>query len=137
MSSYVLDTDVLSLIMQDRLPPRAFARLRGVPANRVATTSVTVGELFYGALRHPTPARILKGVGAVLEALECLPFDRDCGERYGELRAYLEGIGRRLDDADLRIASICLANDRILISGNERHFTRVPGLRFENWLEES
>lgn len=131
-----MDTDVLSLIMRGNLPEKALARLKGIPADRVSTTSITVGELHYGALRHPTPARIMKAVSVVLGALECLPFDRNSGERYGELRAYLEGAGRRLDDADLRIAAICLATDRVLVSGNEKHFARVPGLRYENWSAE-
>jgi predicted nucleic acid-binding protein len=34
----------------------------------------------------------------------------------------------------LRIASIVLANDLTLVSGNVRHFFRVPNLRLENWL---
>jgi tRNA(fMet)-specific endonuclease VapC len=34
----------------------------------------------------------------------------------------------------LRIASIALANSLTLVTGNERHFRRVPGLAIENWL---
>ncbi len=37
---------------------------------------------------------------------------------------------------DLLIASIALRHDLPLITGNTRHFSRVPGLRVENWLEE-
>jgi len=42
--------------------------------------------------------------------------------------------GQRLDDPDLRIAAICVAHDLTLVTGNVRHFERVPGLRVENWL---
>lgn len=48
----------------------------------------------------------------------------------------LEARGEPLADADLRIAAVCRASDRTLISGNEKHFTRVPGLRYENWLRD-
>ena len=46
----------------------------------------------------------------------------------------LEAVGRPLEDADLQIAAICLAHDLTLVTGNVRHFERVPGLRVENWL---
>ena len=39
-----------------------------------------------------------------------------------------------LDDADLRIASIALANRLALITGNDRHFRRIAGLRVYNWF---
>jgi tRNA(fMet)-specific endonuclease VapC len=39
-----------------------------------------------------------------------------------------------LDAADLRIAAVALAQDLILVTGNVRHFQRVPNLRVENWL---
>ncbi len=54
---------------------------------------------------------------------------------YAEIRVALEASGQRLDDPDLRIAAICLAHDLTLVTGNVRHFERVPGLRVENWLE--
>ena len=64
-----------------------------------------------------------------------LPFNEAAAEIYGALRADLERIGKRLDDPDLRIASIALSRDLTLVTGNVRHFERVPGLRIENWLE--
>lgn len=41
---------------------------------------------------------------------------------------------KRLDEPDLRIASIVLASGLTLVTGNVRHFGRVPGLSVENWL---
>jgi tRNA(fMet)-specific endonuclease VapC len=63
-----------------------------------------------------------------------LPFDSSAAEVYGPLRAGLEREGRRLDEPDLRIASIALSRDMTLVSGNVRHFSHVRGLRVENWL---
>jgi tRNA(fMet)-specific endonuclease VapC len=55
-------------------------------------------------------------------------------EIYGPLRSELEAKGKRLDEPDLRIASISLARRLILVTGNVRHFGRVPGLAVEDWL---
>ena len=63
-----------------------------------------------------------------------LDFDRTVAERYGALRADLERGGRRLADLDLRIAAIATVHHATLVSGNVRHFARVPGLIVEDWL---
>ncbi len=131
---YVFDTDVLSLLMKGRLPEKARRRLAAVPVERARTTTITLGELHYGALRSSAATRWLAAIERVVEHLACLPFDAVAARRYAEFRVYLERKGRRLDDADLRIASICSATDQILVSGNYRHFSRIPGLRYENWL---
>ena len=66
--------------------------------------------------------------------LPILPFDAGAARRYGEIRAQLERQGTMLGDADLCIASIALARDLTIVTGNVRHFQRVPGLSVENWL---
>lgn len=131
---FVFDTDVLSLLMKGRLPVGANARMALVPSTQAKTTTITLGELYYGALRSAATTRWLAAIQQVEARLTCLGFCERAARRYGELRAHLEREGRRLDDADLRIAAICAANDATLVSGNERHFARVPGLRYENWL---
>jgi tRNA(fMet)-specific endonuclease VapC len=53
---------------------------------------------------------------------------------YGEIVAGLESQGRRLADADLQIAATALHHDLHLVTGNLRHFERVPGLRIDRIL---
>jgi len=52
----------------------------------------------------------------------------------GTVRAELERAWTPLALADLEIAAIAMANDLGLVSGNTGHFSRIPGLRLENWL---
>jgi tRNA(fMet)-specific endonuclease VapC len=63
-----------------------------------------------------------------------LPFDERAAEVYGPLRARLESEGRRLDEPDLRIASIALSRGLIVVTAKVRHLGRVPDLKVENWL---
>jgi predicted nucleic acid-binding protein len=51
------------------------------------------------------------------------------------IRARLEAEGRRLDEPDLRIASIALSRRLTFVTGNVRYFARVADLLVENWLE--
>ena len=61
-------------------------------------------------------------------------FDEAAAHRYGEVRAELEARGEPIGDSDTRIAAIALVHDLTLVTGNVRHFERVPGLRLVNWL---
>jgi tRNA(fMet)-specific endonuclease VapC len=98
-------------------------------------SSITIGELVYGAYRQPTITQlVLQRVAAVIAHLKVLDFDVDAAHRYGELRAELERVGTPIGDGDTRIAAIALVHDLTVVTGNVRHFERVPGLRVENWL---
>jgi tRNA(fMet)-specific endonuclease VapC len=94
-----------------------------------------VGELIYGATRRRN-ARLVERVQHLIhDAGVVLPFDEVAAHTYGDLRATLEQAGQPLAEPDLRIASIALANELTVVTGNVRHFDRVPGLAVENWLE--
>jgi tRNA(fMet)-specific endonuclease VapC len=109
-------------------------RLAQVPAPQQLTTAITLGELLYGAARRGSPALAQRVRELVQFALAILPFDEAAAEVYGSLRARLEQEGRRVAEPNLRIAAIALSRDLTLVTGNERHFSRVPDLRVENWL---
>jgi tRNA(fMet)-specific endonuclease VapC len=72
----------------------------------------------------------------LLPNLPVLPFDTAAARRYGEVGAELERRGTPIGDADPRIAAIALVRGHTVVTGNRRHFQRVPGLQVENWLEE-
>ncbi len=131
---YCFDTDILSAVVWPRPPLRLIRRLARVPAVEQSTTAISLGELLYGFARRGG-GELAERMQALLEIAQViLPFDAAAAEVYGPLRARLEREGKRLDEPDLRIASIALARDITLVTGNVRHFSRVPDLRIENWL---
>lgn len=133
MTGYCFDTDVLSAVLRREPHLALVRRLARLPATQQSTTAITVGELVYGAARRQNPSLSRRVRELIESAVLVLPFDRGAAERYGELRADLERQGRRLDEPDLRIAAISLYRDVTLVTGNIRHFERVPGLAIENW----
>jgi tRNA(fMet)-specific endonuclease VapC len=132
MALIVLDTDAVSDLMRPRPSPTLMARLGETPSSAQATTAVTVGELAYGAHRVDRPDLFERAM-SLLSDVRVLAFDGDAAQRYGRIRSELERT-KRLDDPDLRIAATVLAHDATLITGNTRHFQRIPGLRCEDWL---
>ena len=133
---YLLDTDVLSNLLK-RAPSMALiTKLATVPAEAQFTSSITLGELLYGARRRgPLADHLLAQIETrLLSELPVLPFDAAAARRYGEVRSVLEQRGTPVGDADSRIAAIALARGLTVVTGNERHFRRVPDLSVENWL---
>ncbi|MGH3565987.1 MAG: hypothetical protein ACRDRH_08145 [Pseudonocardia sp.] len=72
----------------------------------------------------------------VRQASTVLPFDILTARRLGMLKAALERVGTPLAEPDLRIASIALTRDLILVTQNVKHFGRVPELTVENWIDD-
>ena len=129
----VFDTDIVSHLMRPRPSTALVERVADVPVGEQATTSITLGELAYGAHKAQRPALYRRAV-RLLGGVRILDFDRAAAEQYGELRAVLERQGRRLADQDLRIAAIAAAHRATLITCDLRHFARVPGLSAEDWI---
>ena len=131
---YLFDTDILSNLMT-RTPSDALqARMQGIPVDDQYTSSITLGELTYGARRRGS-RRLLEQIELlVVNNLEVLSFDATAATVYGAIRSDLEANGNPIGDADTRIASIALARSLIVVTRNVRHFSRVPGLAVENWL---
>ena len=65
-----------------------------------------------------------------------LPFDDSCAEIYGKIRADLAEAGTPIGSNDIQIASIALVNDLILVTHNVKEFSRIEGLKIEDWEAE-
>ena len=112
------------------------ARLAATPIEHQFTSAITVGEMVYGAYRSTRTDELLRQLEPrVWPNVTILPFDRVAAERYGKVRAELEGAGVPIGEPDTRIAAIALSQNLTVVTGNVRHFNRVPGLAVENWLE--
>lgn len=112
--------------------------LKTIPRDAQFTSAVTVGELFKGAYRSAARERHLANIeNRVLPAVTILPFDLSTARVFGMIRADLERSGNILPDADLQIAATAVYHDLELVTGNLRHFERIPDLRLNHILADS
>lgn len=133
MSSYLLDTNILSELV---------TRPQGVVAERitragetnVCTSVIVAAELRYGARKRNSP-RLTNNVEAILAAIDVLPLEEPADQAYGEIRTTLESRGEVIGPNDMLIAAHALSLDMVVVTANRREFSRVPGLRVENWLD--
>jgi predicted nucleic acid-binding protein len=136
--AYLFDTDAISELLRPQ-PLQAYVEwLRAVPRDAQFTSAVTVGELFKGAYRSAARQRHLDNIEQrVLPAVTILPFDLSTARVFGMIRADLERTGNILPDADLQIAATAIYHDLALVTGNIRHFERIPNLRVNRILAQA
>lgn len=131
---YLLDTNVISYLVEQR--ESVLSRLRRMnPAYRLHTCAIVEGELLYGIEKAPLARResLAIDIAETMSDVDVLPVDSASAEAYAKARHYLQSRGRIILDNDIWIAAVAIANDYTLVS-HDSAFTRVPGLKLEDWL---
>jgi predicted nucleic acid-binding protein len=133
--AYLFDTDAISELLRPR-PLQAYVEwLSTIPREDQYTSAVTVGELYKGAYSSQRRDHHLTNIEErILPAVTTLPYDIATAQVFGEIRARLEEAGTILADADLQIAATAIHHDLELVTGNLRHFERIPNLRINRIL---
>jgi tRNA(fMet)-specific endonuclease VapC len=141
----VLDTDLLTIVQRANSPEynRLVARLNAAPDQLIVTTIVSIEEQVRGWLAWIAQARSLEQqveaygrLHALFEDFQTRPvlaFDSLAAGEFQRLKRMKVRIGA----LDLRIASIALAHDGLLLSRNLRDFRKVPDLKVEDWTATS
>jgi len=128
----MLDTNIVSGIIHE---PNGRLRTRLEAAEGTACISVmTSSELKYGAFKRGS-ARLTRDIDRILSVIAVLPFEQPADVEYGRIRAALAAAGTFIGPVDLFIAAHALALGLTLVTANMGEFSRVPGLKVENWLD--
>jgi tRNA(fMet)-specific endonuclease VapC len=138
---WILDTDTFSLFQRAHL--LVVQRVNTIPTEQLATTIVTFEEQMYGRMnrirRADSQESLVFAYMQLNETLKdfktinVLDYNQEAANCYTELRRQKIRIGTQ----DLRIASIAITNNWILVTRNQRDFCRVPELKFEDWTLEN
>ena len=133
--AYLFDTDAISEVFRKRPAPGYLQWLANVPREAQFTSAVVVGELYRGALRAAGKERHLHNLeNRVLSALTVLPFDLETARMYGAIHAELERRGTPIGEADVQIGATALVHGLSVVTGNVRHFEKIPGIAIEDVL---
>jgi tRNA(fMet)-specific endonuclease VapC len=127
----MLDTNIVIYTLRNR-PARvrtAFDRHAG----EMCLSTVTLGELVYGAEKSTQVERNLAVIEGLAARMEVCAFDARAAMHFGQIRAELARSGRAIGPFDTMIAGHARALGLILVSNNRKEFERVPGLRLQNW----
>jgi tRNA(fMet)-specific endonuclease VapC len=129
---YLLDTNILSDLV--RQPQGVVAsRIAQVGEETICTSIIVAAELRFGAEKSDSE-KLRDRVDLILSAIEILPLESPADREYAKLRHYLAHKGTPIGPNDMLIAAQALGSGLIVVTANTGEFSRMPGLRIENWL---
>src|SRR3954454_609346 len=132
MLAYMLDTNICIYVMRKRSPD-LLEKFNSF-AEQLCISSVTLGELHYGAEKSARRDANLTSLEHFVARLDVLAFDAKAAMHYGQLRAELHRAGTPCAPHDIQIGGHARSEGLIVVTNNTREFGRMPGLRTENWI---
>ncbi len=130
---YLLDTNILSDLVRNPQGEVA-AQITKTGEDSICTSIVVAAELRYGAAKSNS-AKLAERIDLILSALEILPLEAPTDRQYAAIRHHLARQGTPIGPNDLLIAAHALSNNLTVVTANVGEFSRVPGLKVENWLQ--
>lgn len=134
MAIFMLDTDISSYIIK-RSHDTVLQRLQKTTVEDVCISVITSAELQYGVAISPRQVQDAYALDAFLRHVTVLDFPEAAAQDYAAIRAVLKSCGTMIGANDLLIASHARSAQLTLVTNNVREFSRVPGLKIENWTE--
>lgn len=132
MIKYMLDTNTCIYIIK-RKPPKVIERFKQTDISQIGISSITLSELLYGVSKSSNPEQNQIALSQFAAPLEILPYDDGAASCYGALRAGLEKQGTPIGSLDMLIAAHAISLNSVLITNNEKEFTRIPNIKLGNW----
>lgn len=129
---WMLDTNACIAVMNER-PAKVKTQLLKVPVETVGISAISLYELKYGVYKSEHSLRNQKTLGTFCRYVRIHPWDEECADVAGQLRADLERAGKLIGPHDLLIAAHAIVMDATLVTANVREFKRVRNLNVVNW----
>lgn len=132
---YLLDTDTCVAIL--RKNQDVINKLMTVSPEDCGVSIVTVFELYSGVEKAREVERERLKVDRFLKVASPLDWDQTAAKMAAKARGHLEKKGMLIGPYDLLIAGHAMSRQLILVTNNNKEFSRVPELRLENWIHGS
>ena len=129
--SYLLDTNVCINLLRG-CHKSVLQKLKTMPEKEILLCAIVKAELLVGATKLQS-ARQLEQLKLFFNRFDSIPFDDSAAKAYAKIRSNLERKGTPIGGNDLFIAAIAITNNLILVTHNTREFSRVQGVKFEDW----
>jgi predicted nucleic acid-binding protein len=125
----ILDADVV--IQGERGELDLSVWLAAHPRDDFAMAAITVAELWHGVERASPGHRHHREqyLRAVVDAFPILPYTEQVAYQHARLWAMLESSGQTIGPYDLIVAATALDRDCAVATYNQRHYSRVRGLK--------
>lgn len=133
-TQYLLDTNICIYIIkhQPEIVRQHFEK--HLPNRNILISVITLGELRFGAEKSQHKEKALKVIDELTSMIQVVELDENVAAHYAEIRQALSSKGQIIGSNDLWLAAHARANNWIMVTNNEKEFSRVDGLKVENWV---
>ena len=132
---YIVDSNTCIYFMNGKYPSVKEKFLSISPKN-IKISAIVKGELLLGAFKSQTRKQTTTKVEKFLKPFDVIDFTDKMSYNYAEIRCELEKSGKSIGANDLLIAATVLSVNAILVTHNTNEFSRVKGLKLEDWVVE-
>lgn len=129
--THLLDTNVLIQILRGK-GHQIVQQLETKSPGTIAISSISLGELALGAHLSEKETERFR-VARLIQDFVRVPFSEKEAWSYGEIRGNLHKKGTPIGQLDMLIGAVAKANDWILVTHNQKEFSRIQGLQLEDW----
>ena len=129
---YYLDTNIIIYAMKNEYPNIKNHFLK-VPSSSIVIPNIVLAEIEYGARKSKNYKKTMDVYNQFTNTFEMAEFSIKAVKEYGNIRKDLEKQGKIIGPNDLIIAAIVKSEDGILVTHNTNEFSRVKGLKIEDW----
>jgi tRNA(fMet)-specific endonuclease VapC len=129
---YLLDTNTVIYFFKNT--GNVARNLLSKPPCEISLASVVLYELEVGVAKSHNPPKAMQQLELLVSRCRILPFDRREAKAAALIRAELELKGTPIGPYDVLIAATALTNGALLVTANQKEFSRINGLHLQNWL---
>lgn len=126
--SYLLDTNIVIALFADEVEVKDSL----ASASEIFISSITVGELCYGAKKSTRSTENLERIKDFVANITVLGCDLETAYRYGEVKNKLRFKGKPLPENDMWIAAIARQYN-LTLATRDAHFQEVENLQAITW----
>jgi tRNA(fMet)-specific endonuclease VapC len=130
MIRYLLDTNICIYLIKKH-PPEVLARFQ---LKQLHIPTITLFELYYGIEKNSSHQRNPAALENFIATLTIVDFTVDAAKKTAKIRNHLHRQGIPIGAYDIQITAIALSLNMTLLTNNTREFSRVKGLKLENWV---
>lgn len=128
---FLIDTDII--IYSFKKYPKVLNKFEIHRNDPKAISVITYGELAYGARRSVNKVENLAKINRLAELFPIIDVSRAVMDTFGMIKTSMQSRGISLDDFDLLVGATALTLNYTIVTNNEKHFKKIPGLKVVNW----
>jgi len=130
---FLIDTDILIYSLKNN--ETVIENFKTHSNSPMAISVITHGELLYGAYKSQQKISNLGKVHRIADIFPIVEISRTIIDTFAHLKADLSHKGITIDDFDLLIGATALSMNYSVVTNNEKHYKKIPGLKVMNWTK--